>query len=122
HRSGRPMTRTTVEDYFDALSTGRDWPALLAEDMTFASHATPTKRVAGRDAFLESTRGFYAMIERVELRQLIAEGDRASAVARYLLRPPGGEAFTCDVAEFFTVKEARIDSFEIYFDSAPFAR
>ena len=114
------MTRKTVEGYFEALSAGRDWPSFMADGMTFASHATPRKEVTGRDAFLESTRRFYSMVEDVELRQLIAEGDRACAIARYQLRPPGGNAFTCDVAEFFPVRDDRIRSFEIYFDSAPF--
>lgn len=114
------MTRETIQHYFEALSSGQDWPSFLAEGMTFVSHGTPEKQVTGRDAFLESTRGFYSMIEAVQLRQLIADGDRACAVARYRLRPPGGEAFTSDVAELFTVKDNRIDSFEIYFDSAPF--
>ena len=116
------MTRKTVHDYFAALSAGQDWPSFLAEGLTFESHATPAKHVTGRDAFIESTRGFYSMIERVELRQLFADGHRACALASYVLRPPQGEAFTCEVAEFFTVRDGRIEAFEIYFDSAAFSR
>jgi hypothetical protein len=70
---------------------------------------------------VESTKGFYSMIESLELRRLIVEGNRACALTRYLLQPPVGEPFRCDVAELFTVKEHVIDSFEIYFDSAPFS-
>ena len=116
------MTRKTVHDYFEALSAGRDWPSFLAEGLTFASHASPAKQVTGRDAFIESTKGFYSMIERVELRQLITDGHRACALARYVLSPPQGESFTCDVAEVFTVRNDRIETFEIYFDSAAFHR
>jgi ketosteroid isomerase-like protein len=114
-------TRDTIEAYFDALARGLAWQVFLADEMTFTSHSTPFKRVRGKNAFLESTRGFYAMIESVEVRDLIVDGDRASAVARYGLRPPGGHAFPCDVAEVFTVEGEAISSFDIYFDSAPFS-
>jgi hypothetical protein len=38
------------------------------------------------------------------------------------MQPPSGETFTSDVAEFFTVKNGKIDTFVIYFDSAPFPK
>jgi ketosteroid isomerase-like protein len=115
-------TRNTVTSYFEALSAGTAWQSFLADAMTFTSHAAPQKQVTGRDAFVESTRGFYSMVRNAELRKLIVDGDRACAVARYELEPPQREAFTCDVAEVFTVRDGRIDSFEIFFDSAPFRR
>ena len=111
---------STIQEYFEALSSGQDWPAYLAETLTFTSHGTPKKQVTGRDAYVASTKGFYAMIRSLELRQLIVDENRACALVRYVLQPPEGAPFTCDVAEVFSVKEDRIDSFEIYFDSAPF--
>ncbi len=52
----------------------------------------------------------------------MVDGDKACALTRYQLRPPNGNAFTSDVAELFTVKNGKIDSFAIYFDSAPFPK
>jgi ketosteroid isomerase-like protein len=114
------MTRDTIEAYFGELSRGGEWQVYLAEGMCFVSHGFPNKQVAGREAYVESTKRFYSMIADVELRQLIVDGNRACAVGRYRLQPPGREPFTCDVAELFSVKDGRIDSLEIYFDSAPF--
>jgi ketosteroid isomerase-like protein len=113
-------TRNTVEEYFGALSRGERWQAFLSDTLTFTSHTNPTKEVTGRDAYVESTRRFYAMISSLELRQLLVDGDRACASTRYVLHPPAGEPFTCDVAEFFTVNDGSIDALEIFFDSAPF--
>lgn len=113
-------TRETVERYFDALQNKNQWQNHLADDVVFTSHGTPAKEVAGRDAFLESTRPFYGMIDTVEVRGLIVDGTRACAMARYRLQPPVGEPFTCDVAEVFSVADGKIDTFSIYFDSAPF--
>jgi hypothetical protein len=43
-------------------------------------------------------------------------------LTRYELRRPDGVVFGSDVAEIFAVREGRIDSLGIYFDSAPFPK
>jgi ketosteroid isomerase-like protein len=62
------------------------------------------------------------MIVSVELRDLIVQEDRACALTHYALRAPDGRAFQSDVAEIFSVRSDRIESFAIYFDSSPFPR
>ena len=113
-------TRQIIHAYFEALSSRADWQVFFAEHMVFISHAGAGKRITGKDECVESTRGFYSMIESVELMDLIADGERACALTRYRLQPPGVESFSSDVAEVFTVKGDKIDSFQIYFDSAPY--
>ena len=103
-----------------ALQTKVGWEKHFANDMVFTNHATPVKKVTGRDAFLETTRGFYGIIDTVQVNDLLVDGDRACALTHYRLQPPSGEAFTSDVAEVFTVTDHRINSFSIYFDTAPF--
>jgi ketosteroid isomerase-like protein len=72
---------------------------------------------------VQATKGFYSMIRRFEVRQLIVDGDAACALTRYDLQPPsGGAVFQSDVAEIFSVSNGKIDSFGIYFDSAPFPK
>lgn len=113
-------TRQILEAYFAALQARAGWQDRFAADTSFASHGTPVKQVKGRDAFLASTRGFYGMIEAVDVVELLVDGDAASARTRYRLRPPGLEPFTSDVAEFFHVTGGKIDALAIYFDSAPY--
>lgn len=113
-------TKETIESDFAALKSGEGWERHLAEDMEFIRHTAPVKEVAGRDAYLESTQGFYQMIDTVEIRHVMADGDRACALTQYRLRPPVGEPFTSDVAEFFTVRDHKIQTFSIYFDTAPY--
>lgn len=113
-------TRETIEGYFAALQTSDRWDGFLAEGLVFRSYTSPTRQVTGRDAYLESTRGFYGMIETIELRELIVDGNKAFALTHYRLQPPGGDPFTSDVAEIFTVTDDKIDRFDIVFDSAPF--
>ena len=114
-------TRQTIEAYFQALSDGGDWQAFLGDQVAFTSHVGARKEVAGRGAYVESTRGFYSMIKDLRVERLLVDGNRACALTRYALEPPAGEPFDCEVAEIFEVNDGKIDTFEIYFDSATFA-
>jgi len=115
-------TRQTIEGYFSSLQRKDGWENYFADDLVFTSFVSPVKRVSGRSAFIQATKGFYGMIVSLEVQTLLVEGDRACATTRYQLQPPVGPAFTSDVAELFAVSEGRIRSLEIYFDSAAFPR
>lgn len=112
--------RATIEAYFADLQAGGGWQRHFADDVVFVSHGTPVKRVEGKGAFLESTRGFYGMIDGVELLELLVDGRSACALTRYRLRPPVGDPFISEVAEVLSVADGGIDSLAIYFDSAPY--
>ena len=115
-------TRMVVQDYFDRLAQRSGWESALADDIVLTSFTSPVKEVRGKHAFLESTKRFYAGIQSFELRDLMTDGDRAVALTRYQLGGPGGVSFASDVAEVFSVSNGKIDSFAIYFDSAPFPK
>ena len=115
-------TKDTIEKYLSSLQRKDGWEKFFSDDVVFTSYVTPIKRVSGRAAFLEGTKGFYGMIASLEVQSLLVDGDRACATTRYQLQPPVGPAFTSNVAEVFTVSGGRIRSLEIYFDSAAFPR
>jgi ketosteroid isomerase-like protein len=115
-------TRDTVQDYFDSLKHKKNWETFLSEELTFTSFTNPIKHVAGKSAYLESTKRFFSMIATVELKNLLVEGPKACALTRYKLQSPRGAAFDCHVAEVLEVRDGKIKSLEIYFDSAPFAQ
>jgi len=62
------------------------------------------------------------MITAVKVKDLIVDGDRACALTQYDLQPPEGPAFHSHVAEVFKVRDGKIASLDIYFDSAPFPK
>jgi ketosteroid isomerase-like protein len=115
-------TRNTIQGYFDSLKKKSGWEAFLADEMTFTSFGSPIKQVTGKRAYLEATKRFFSMITAVELRDMIVEGDKTCALTRYDLQGPGGRAFDSHVAEVFTVRNGKISSLEIYFDTAPFPK
>lgn len=115
------VTRSTVEAYFDRLKHKADWESLLAEDMTFTSYASPIKKLQGKGAFVSATQRFYASILSVEVGKLLVDGHNACVTTRYQLQTRGS-AFQSDVAELFEVRDGKITSFGIYFDTAPFPK
>lgn len=115
-------TRETIDGYFSSLRQKQGWESFLSEDLTFTRFTSPIKRVSGRAAYLESTRRFYSMIVAIEVKAVIVDGTRACALTHYELQPPAGPAFGSDVAEVFGVRDGRITSFDIYFDSSPFPK
>lgn len=115
-------TRCTVESYFEALRSGGDWQRFIGEQIVFRSRTSPNREIAGRDAFVAATKGFYGMIQSVEVLRLVTEGSNVVALTRYTLKPPSGGAFASDVAEVFELRDGAIVSFDIYFDSAPYPK
>jgi ketosteroid isomerase-like protein len=115
-------TRDVIQGYFDCLKAKRGWEAFLADEMAFTSFTSPIKRVTGRGAYLEATKRFYSMIKAVEIRGIVVDGEKACVLTRYELQPPAGPVFESHVAEVFEVRNDKIKSFDIYFDSAPFPK
>ena len=116
-------TRETIRGYFSDLEQKKSWESFLSDDVTFTSFTSPIRRISGRQAYLDSTKRFYSMITAMKVKELMVDGDRACALTRDELQPPGGgPAFGSDVAEVFGVRDGKIRSFDIYFDSAPFPK
>jgi ketosteroid isomerase-like protein len=116
-------TKETIQGYFAKLKNKAGWESCLADDVAFTSLTSPVKQAAGKDNFLRATQRFYSTIGAVEVRDLMVDGDKAVALTRYRIQPPNGApSFQSDVAEAFTVKNDKIVSFSIYFDTAPYPK
>ncbi len=115
-------TVDTIQGYFDSLKQKKEWQSFLADDVVFTSHTSPVRKVTGKNAYLEATKRFYSSIVSMEVRDMMIQGEKAWALTRYELKHPTGNNFSSDVAEIFTVKNGKIASFEIYFDTAPFPK
>ena len=115
-------TRNTVQSYFKNLSAKTGWEGFLSDDLAFTSFTSPIKHVAGKNAYMEATKDFFSMIKTLETKSILVDGERACTFTRYELQAPGGPAFDSHVAELFEVRDGKITSLEIYFDSAPFPK
>lgn len=115
-------TRETILRYFENLKGKSGWDAFLSDEMVFTSFTSPIKQVTGRGAYLEATKRFFSMIKALEVKSILVDSEKACALTRYELQVPGGPAFESQVAELFEVRDGKIKSLDIYFDSAPFPK
>lgn len=114
------VTAEIIQNFYDSLAQKTDaWQRDLADNVVFAD-ASNRLHAEGRDAFIQSFTGFLRAVERVELRQLIIDGDDAAAVVSYDYVSPSGGRLHQDDAEIWRVVDGKIAALTIYFDITEF--
>jgi ketosteroid isomerase-like protein len=109
-----------IRNFYDGLAAHSDaWQRDIADDVVF-SDASKRLHAEGRDAFIQSFTGFLRAVERVQLRQLIVDGNDAAAVVSYDYVSPTGGKLHQDDAEIWKVVDGKITALTIYFDITEF--
>jgi hypothetical protein len=115
------MTRSdaaaVAETYLDAW-TGRDFERArsLLHDDGFRFEG-PLETFDAADAFLDSLRGLSQIITGVERLKVFADGDDACVIYELQTEPVPRSR----VAEWYRVRDGRIESIQVMFDARPFA-
>jgi len=106
-----------VGDYLEGWNRkdASAFAAVLAPDVRFKG---PLAETEGRDPFLAAVTRMFPMVEKLALRALFTEEDRALAVYDFICAPPVGCLRT---AELIELRDGLIVSSELFFDTAPFA-
>jgi ketosteroid isomerase-like protein len=112
-------TKETIDRYFEALHKG-GWEAYVGEDFVFIN-SNLDKVARGKAAYLEGAGRFFKTTTGVRINRMVIDGDHVALIARYDLRSPKGATGVCDVAEFLTVKDGKLASSAIFFDTKAFA-
>ena len=113
-------TADTIRNFYDSLAQKSDaWQRDLAHDVVF-SDASKKLHAEGRDAFIQSFAGFLRAVERVQLQQLIVDGNDAAAVVSYDYVSPTGARLHQDDAEIWKIADGKIAALTIYFDITEF--
>lgn len=111
-------TKHTITTYFERLFAA-GWEALIADDVVFTS---PSGSTRGKTAYVDGTNGFKQVAKSVAVLQLIVENENACAVTRYALQSPKGHAWLCETVEILAVRDGKIQSSRICFDTAGFGK
>ena len=110
-------TKDVVLEYFNAFDKNKGWENLVSNNIKMSS---PTGTIKGKEAFIEMTNQFKQLVKTAKVKSIIVEGENASALTNYELVLPTNDKMKLEVAETISVKEQKIDSFEIYFDTVKF--
>jgi ketosteroid isomerase-like protein len=109
-------TRELLDLYYATLSQKGQCGSLLSEN--FLLGGTVAKETHGRDAYEESL--FFKYVKSLKVKTMIIDGKRACAVVKYNLESPKGDRLSCDVAEVWEMKDGKLDSLAMYFDTVAF--
>ena len=113
-------TADIIRNFYESLASKSDaWQRDLADDVVF-SDASQKLHAEGREAFIQSFTGFLRAVERVQLQQLIADGNDAAAVVSYDYVSPAGGKLHQDDAEIWKIIDGKIAALTIYFDITEF--
>ena len=115
-------TREVIQAYFDSLKADRGWEDYLSEQIRFTNFGSPVTRTRGKGPCVELLKRFYSMVRTIEIEGILVDGDKACVLTRYELQPPVGPGFESHIAELLEVGGDKIESFGIYFDSAPYPK
>lgn len=107
-----------MKSYYEGLAKKEDWGGLLTDE--FLLTGTVAKESRGREEYMGN--GFFKAVQGLHVKQLMTEGNRGFALVFYELKSPKGTPFTCEVAEYWTTENGKLDSVSIYFDTAAFSK
>ena len=111
------MNPTTIADaYLDAWSR-KDAPAIAALVSPSVTFKGPMAQTDGDEPFMAAVSGMFPLLQRIDRRALVVDGETALAVYDFVCAEPIG---ACRTAEMLTIEGGRIAASELFFDARPF--
>ena len=110
-------TKEIIQDYYDAINKKGDWQSFISDDITFTSVG---KITYDKKSYVEATSRFLQVVKSLKINEFIVEGGKACITVEYRLQSPKGNTSDCEVAEVLMVKDGKIYSSCIFFDTASF--
>jgi ketosteroid isomerase-like protein len=111
------QTKEIIQSYYDGIAQKKGWESVISDEIAFSGAGPKTK---GKTAYIEGTGKFLRAVKSSKVVTMIIEGDKACTIVRYELVSPKGNNMSSDVAEILSVKNGKIDSSTIFFDTAAF--
>ena len=110
-----------LETYYHGLAQKTGWESVISDDFKFVGgDMTKTDPVLGKSAYIEVIKRFGSLFKTMRVKEMIVEGDRAFVRANYDYVFPNGKSMNGDVAELWRVKDGKLDSLTIFFDTGTF--
>ncbi|MDO5970273.1 hypothetical protein Q4Q35_10695 [Flavivirga aquimarina] len=112
-------TKQILENYFEAMYAKKGWEELITDEITMSGSAIPL--VKGKDEFIQQTNEFLQNVYEGKVRNMIVQDDWACVLTNYQIGHPDMAILDLDTCEIVHVKNGKVNSFELYFDSMAFA-
>jgi ketosteroid isomerase-like protein len=123
----RPAPRCSIQSMTTPIEVAQSFKAalgkgdlaaarkLMHDDMSFKG---PLDAFDKPEPYLEALKKLGAIVDRVEVKKLFADGDDVCMLYDMVTKTPAGTAF---ISEWLTVRDGRIAKIRTVFDARPFA-
>ena len=116
-------TITLLNQYYANLKSPALLQDLLAEDFRFiGGDMTKPEPVVGKPVYLAIIGRLSQSFSKVEVRETFVDGERAVVLAHYDWTFPKMGIVPGSVAEFWTIKQGKLQELTIFFDTKNFDR
>jgi ketosteroid isomerase-like protein len=114
-------TKELLDIYYKGFAKKNGWENVIADDFKFVGgDMTKTTPILGKSAYVEIINRFSQLYKNMRVKKMIIDGDSACVIGNYDYEFPGGKNINGDVAEIWKVKENKLDSLTIFFDTLTF--
>jgi len=116
-------TKQLLEAYYKGFAEKANWENVIADDFQYTGgDMTNTTPIVGKQAYIEIINRFSQRFEAMRVKQVIAEDDKAAVIGNYDFVFPNGVKINGNVSEFWTVKNGKLSSLTLYFDTLTFMK
>lgn len=114
-------TKKLLETYYDGFAQKGNWEIVLSDDFKFVGgDMTKTTPIMGKAAYIEVIKRFSRVFKTMRVKEMIVDDDRACVIGNYDYIFPNGKSINGDVAEIWKVKNGKLDTLTIFFDTLTF--
>jgi len=114
-------TKELLDNYYKGFAAKAGWEHTIADDFEYVGgDMTNTKPVVGKQAYVEIIKRFSQRFDAMRVKQMIIDGDKASVIGNYDFQFPNGYKINGNVSENWTVKNGKLQSLTLYFDTLTF--
>lgn len=115
------LTKQLLETYYNGFAQKEGWESVISDDFKYiGGDMTKTTPAVGKAAYIEVIKRFSRVFETMHVKEMIVEGANACVIGNYDFKFPNGVRINGDVAELWKVKNGKLDSLTIFFDTLTF--
>jgi len=114
-------TKELLDAYYKGLDQKKGWDGTLSDDFSFiGGDMTKSTPIVGKQAYMEIIGRLSRLFDHLRVKEMVIEGDKAFVIANYDWMFPNGKKINGNVAEVWRVKNGKLDSLTIFFDTLTF--
>lgn len=115
-------TKELLETYYKGFAQKKGWETVISDNFKFVGgDMTKIIPITGKAAYIEIIKRFSQLFTSMRVKEMIIEGSKACVIANYDYVFPNGKSINGNVAEIWEVKDGKLDSLTIFFDTLTFS-